>query len=66
MDDSALAARQLMLLLLTDALTRSFFGARPLPNVEIDEIVDTGVDLWLRAYRARPAPARRTRRRSRG
>jgi TetR/AcrR family transcriptional repressor of mexJK operon len=49
--DPGLAARQLNLLVLTNAVTRAFFGLRPLTDAEIGEIVDTGVDMWLRSYR---------------
>jgi TetR/AcrR family transcriptional regulator, mexJK operon transcriptional repressor len=53
--DAALAARQLMLLIITESLTRAFYGLRKLSKTEADEIVGTGVEMWLRCYRARPA-----------
>ncbi|MBB5138543.1 AcrR family transcriptional regulator [Thermocatellispora tengchongensis] len=52
--DPALAAHQLVVLTLNDALDRSRFGLRELPDDELDAIVDAGIDLWLRAYRRRP------------
>jgi AcrR family transcriptional regulator len=52
-DDPVLAARQLTTLVFTEAATRSRYGLYPLSDAEIGVIVDEGVDLWLRAYRAR-------------
>jgi TetR/AcrR family transcriptional regulator, mexJK operon transcriptional repressor len=57
--DAALAAHQLLLLVLVEALTRSFFGTRTLPDAEVDEIVDAGVTMWLRCYRSDRSPNRR-------
>jgi TetR/AcrR family transcriptional regulator, mexJK operon transcriptional repressor len=54
-DDAALAARQFLMVVLNEAVARSFFGRRQLTDAELDEIVDTGVDMWLRCYRVRPA-----------
>jgi AcrR family transcriptional regulator len=54
--DMQLAARQLSMLLLTEATARSYFGRRRVTEAEVDEIVENGVDLWLRAYLARPVP----------
>jgi AcrR family transcriptional regulator len=53
--DARLAARQLMLLIITESLTRAFYGLRKLSKTEADEIVDTGVDMWLRCYRKPPS-----------
>lgn len=52
--DATLAARQLILLVITESLTRAFYGLRQLSKAEADEIVDTGIDMWLRCYRSRP------------
>ncbi|GGO60435.1 TetR/AcrR family transcriptional regulator [Nonomuraea cavernae] len=50
--DSALAARQLITLILNEAINQSRYGLRILTEAEIGRIVDDGVDFWLRAYRA--------------
>jgi TetR/AcrR family transcriptional repressor of mexJK operon len=50
--DASLAAHQLLHLLIVEALVRSLFRGRTLPDAEIDEIVDSGVTMWLRCYRA--------------
>jgi TetR/AcrR family transcriptional repressor of mexJK operon len=50
--DAALAAHQFILLVLMEALARSFFGTRTLPDAEVNEIVDAGVTMWLRCYRS--------------
>jgi AcrR family transcriptional regulator len=50
--DTALAAHQFVLLILVEALMRSSFGARTLSDAELDAIVDAGVEMWLRCYRA--------------
>jgi AcrR family transcriptional regulator len=50
--DAALAAHQFVLLILVEALMRSSFGARTLSDDELDAIVDAGVEMWLRCYRA--------------
>jgi AcrR family transcriptional regulator len=52
--DATLAARQLILLVITESLTRACYGLRKLSKAEADEIVDTGIDMWLRCYRSRP------------
>lgn len=51
--DPALAARQLIMVLLDEAIVRSLFGQRQLPDGEISELVRTGVEMWLRACRYR-------------
>jgi pimeloyl-ACP methyl ester carboxylesterase/AcrR family transcriptional regulator len=55
--DPALAARQLNMVTIHEAMIRSLFGVRALGDEEISEIVDTGVDMWLRAYGYREPPA---------
>jgi TetR/AcrR family transcriptional regulator, mexJK operon transcriptional repressor len=50
--DAVLAAHQFIALVFVEAVTRSFFGARTVPDAEVDEIVDAGVTMWLRCYRA--------------
>lgn len=52
--DADLAAHQLLLLVVVEALTRSLYGLRKLSSAEVDEIVDSGVEMWLRCYRAAP------------
>ena len=52
-DDPELAARQLSALVFSEAVTRSRYGLCPLSDDDLGAIVDDGVDLWLRAYRAR-------------
>jgi TetR/AcrR family transcriptional repressor of mexJK operon len=52
--DPARAAHQLLLLTVTEALTRAVYGARRLSGTEVADVVDSGVDMWLRAYQARP------------
>jgi AefR-like transcriptional repressor, C-terminal domain len=51
----ALAAHRFILLVLVEALMRSSFGGSALPDAEVDEIVEAGVTMWLRRYRAHPA-----------
>jgi AcrR family transcriptional regulator len=51
--DPVLAAHQLITLVFSEALTQSRYGLRPLSDARIAEIVDDGVDMWLRSYRAR-------------
>ena len=53
--DPALAAHQLMLLIITESLTRAPYGLRKLADAEADEVVDTGIEMWLRCYRSRGA-----------
>ncbi|MFI6318247.1 TetR/AcrR family transcriptional regulator C-terminal domain-containing protein [Nonomuraea sp. NPDC050556] len=48
--DPGLAARQLVMLVLNEAVDRSHYGLNPLDDAEIDRIVDEGVTLWSRAY----------------
>jgi AcrR family transcriptional regulator len=55
-DDAGLAARQLMMLVLNEAVSQSRYGLRPLSDPELTAIVNDGVGLWLRAYRTRTAP----------
>ncbi|HEV8459305.1 MAG TPA: TetR/AcrR family transcriptional regulator [Gaiellaceae bacterium] len=50
--DAALAAHQFVLLILVEALMRSSFGAHTLSDAELEAIVDAGVEMWLRCYRA--------------
>ena len=57
--DAAVAANQLILLVLVEALMRSSFGGRALSDAEVDEIVEAGVTMWLRCYRAHPAISKR-------
>jgi TetR/AcrR family transcriptional regulator, mexJK operon transcriptional repressor len=54
--DATRAANQLILLLATEALTRARYGLRALSDAEREEIVNDGVEMWLRAYRTRPTP----------
>jgi hypothetical protein len=51
--DPALAAHQLIHLVVNEAVSSSRHGLRVLSDAEIDQIVDDGVTLWLRAYRVR-------------
>jgi TetR/AcrR family transcriptional repressor of mexJK operon len=55
-EDADRAARQLILLVITEALTRSLYGMRRLSDTELSDIVDSGVDMWLRCYKCRPTP----------
>lgn len=50
--NATLAAHQLILVVIIEALVRTQYGRRPLPEAEGNEIVDNGVDMWLRCYRA--------------
>jgi TetR/AcrR family transcriptional repressor of mexJK operon len=52
-DDARLAAHQLMILVVNEAVSESRYGLRTLTDAEICKIVDDGVEMWLRAYRAR-------------
>jgi AcrR family transcriptional regulator len=49
-DDAEEAANQLTLLTVTDVNQRSFYGAIPLPQEQVDEIVTKGVRTFLRLY----------------
>jgi AcrR family transcriptional regulator len=52
-DDPTLATRQFLTLTVQECLMRSELGTRQLEPDEIEQIVNDGVQLWLRAYRAR-------------
>jgi TetR/AcrR family transcriptional regulator, mexJK operon transcriptional repressor len=52
-DDPALAARQFLTLTVQECLMRSELGTRRLAPEEIEQIVNDGVRLWLRAYQVR-------------
>jgi AcrR family transcriptional regulator len=54
--DVGLASRQFTTVLMTEAVARSVSGRRRLSESEVNEVVDAGVDLWLRAYSSRPEP----------
>jgi len=54
-DDTRLAAHQLILLTAVEAIQQSRNGLRKLSPAEIEKIVDDGVRMWLRCYRTRPA-----------
>ena len=44
--------------MITEALTRAAYGRRDLTEAEAGQIVDNGVEMWLRAYRSiRMSPA---------
>lgn len=51
--DPALAAHQLVLVTVTDAHTRALQGLRRLSAQEVEQVVDAGVDMWLRCYAPR-------------
>jgi TetR/AcrR family transcriptional regulator, mexJK operon transcriptional repressor len=50
--DVGLAVDQLLLVVITGALTRAAYGRRDLTEAEAGQIVDNGVEMWLRCYRA--------------
>jgi len=52
-DDPVLATRQFLLLTVQEAVSQSEYGTRELSPGEVERIVDDGVRMWLRAYRAR-------------
>jgi AcrR family transcriptional regulator len=52
-DDPALATRQFLTLTVQESLMRSELGTRELAPDEIEQIINDGVQLWLRAYRVR-------------
>ncbi|MFI0976013.1 TetR/AcrR family transcriptional regulator [Streptomyces sp. NPDC021093] len=54
-DDAEKAANRLNTLTMNDVLIRSFYGAVPLPGSAVEEIVNDGVDTFLRLYA--PAPS---------
>ncbi|MEV4362278.1 TetR/AcrR family transcriptional regulator [Nonomuraea sp. NPDC004186] len=49
-DDADLAAAHLTLLTITDVNQRTFYGAVPLPQEEVDRLVTAGVRAFLRSY----------------
>ncbi|MEU1788779.1 TetR/AcrR family transcriptional regulator [Streptomyces sparsogenes] len=49
-DDAEKAANRLNTLTTNDVLIRSFYGAVPLPEPEVEEIVTEGVQAFLRLY----------------
>lgn len=57
-DDTRLAAHQLVLLTAVEAIQQSRNGLRKLSPAEMEKIVDDGVRMWLRCYRRRPADVR--------
>jgi AcrR family transcriptional regulator len=52
-DDPDRATRQFLALTVQECLMRSELGTRELAPEEIEQIIDDGVTLWLRAYRVR-------------
>lgn len=50
--DATRAARQLRGLLLGEAHTASAYGQVELTDAQVEDVVDVGIDLFLRAYRA--------------
>ncbi len=57
-DDEAKAANHLIQLVASEANQRSFHGAIPLADSEIDELVTDGVRTFLRLYAAAPTADR--------
>jgi TetR/AcrR family transcriptional regulator, mexJK operon transcriptional repressor len=55
--DVGLAVDQLLLVVITAALTRSAYGRRHLTAAEAGQIVDAGVEMWLRCYRPIRGPS---------
>ncbi|MFF2039991.1 TetR/AcrR family transcriptional regulator [Kitasatospora sp. NPDC058170] len=55
--DPALAAQHFVLLTGTEVTQRSYWGVHPLTAEQTEEIVSSGVRVFLRAYAARPARA---------
>lgn len=49
--DVILAIDQLLLVVITEALTRAGYGRRHLTEAEAGQIVDNGVEMWPRRYR---------------
>lgn len=49
--DVGLAVDQLLLVVITETLTRAAYGRRALTEAEAGKIVDNGVEMWLRCYR---------------
>jgi TetR/AcrR family transcriptional repressor of mexJK operon len=62
--DPEVASEQFMLLTAGNALTLATFGVRRLSDAELGRIVDQGIDLWLRGYRAPTASTASRRRRA--
>ena len=54
--DAGLAVDQLLLVVITEALTRAAYGRRDLTEAEAGQIVDNGVEMWLRCYRPIRSP----------
>ena len=54
--DVGLAVDQLLLVVITEALTRAAYGRRALTEAEAGQIVDNGVEMWLRCYRPIRSP----------
>jgi len=54
--DVGLAVDQLLLVVITEALTRAAYGRRALTEAEAGRIVDNGVEMWLRCYRPNRSP----------
>ncbi|KUL38503.1 TetR family transcriptional regulator [Streptomyces sp. NRRL F-4489] len=52
-DDAEKAANRLNTLTMNDVLIRSFYGAIPLPEAVVEEIVTEGVSAFLRLYATR-------------
>jgi TetR/AcrR family transcriptional repressor of mexJK operon len=53
-DDPGVAARQFLILTVQESLMRSELGTRELAPPQIEQIINDGVQMWLRAYRVRP------------
>ena len=54
--DVGLDVGQLLLVVITEALTRAAYGKRALTEAEAGKIVDNGVEMWLRCYRPVRSP----------
>ncbi|MEV6863507.1 TetR/AcrR family transcriptional regulator [Streptosporangium subroseum] len=52
-DNLDLAVHQLIMLVFNEVISQSRYGLRELPDEEITMIIDDGVTMWLRCYRAR-------------
>jgi TetR/AcrR family transcriptional regulator, mexJK operon transcriptional repressor len=55
--DVGLAVDQLLLVVITGALSRAAYGRRHLTEAEAGQIVDDGVEMWLRCYRPIRSPS---------
>jgi TetR/AcrR family transcriptional regulator, mexJK operon transcriptional repressor len=53
--DVGLAVDQLLLVVITAALTRAAYGSLKLTEAEAGQLVDDGVEMWLRCYRPNPS-----------